>query len=100
MNVSLSGPMQRFSQIVLKLPKSMVDVQTLRPHGAPGQVVWQRRLDATRHDLLDGRLAQRSVTEIAFARGFSDLSHFSRRFTQAYGQRPRTFRAATLNSRR
>jgi AraC-like DNA-binding protein len=65
-----------------------------RLHGTTvEQFIWQRRLDATRHDLLDGRLAHRTITEIAFARGFSDLSHFSRRFTQAYGQSPRTFRA-------
>jgi AraC-like DNA-binding protein len=57
------------------------------------EVIWQRRLDAARHDLLDCRLAQRKITEIAFARGFSDLSHFSRRFAEAYGQSPRKFRS-------
>jgi AraC-like DNA-binding protein len=56
------------------------------------EVIWQRRLDAARHDLLDSRLARRKITEIAFARGFSDLSHFSRRFAEAYGQSPRKFR--------
>jgi AraC-like DNA-binding protein len=57
------------------------------------EVIWQRRLDAARHDLLDCRLARRKITEIAFARGFSDLSHFSRRFAEAYGQSPRKFRS-------
>jgi transcriptional regulator GlxA family with amidase domain len=31
---------------------------------------------------------QKSVTEVAFACGFDDLSHFSREYSRAYGEAP------------
>jgi AraC-like DNA-binding protein len=36
--------------------------------------------------------AQRTITDIAFAWGFSDQSHFNRRFKAEYGCAPRDYR--------
>ncbi len=55
--------------------------------------VWQARLAASHAALAEGRAA--SVTDAAFRHGFSDLSHFSRAFRQAYGCAPSTLLSAT-----
>jgi AraC-like DNA-binding protein len=47
---------------------------------------WQQRLEASRRALVDG--TARNVTEAAYGAGFSDLSHFSRTFRQAFGVLP------------
>jgi AraC-like DNA-binding protein len=57
------------------------------------RAIWTERLAATRRDLVDPRLADRSITEIAFSRGFNDAAHFSRSFSRAYGLAPSEFRA-------
>ena len=56
------------------------------------RLIWQQRLDACRRDLCDPRLAQRTVSEIAFAWGFSDAAHFSRSFREQFGVSPREWR--------
>ena len=53
----------------------------------------ERRLRQCRSDLADPRLAQKSITEIAFFWGFNDSAHFSRSFKQQYGICPRVYRA-------
>ena len=58
----------------------------------PAQYIWERRLDAASRDLLEPRLAGRSVAEIAFGRGFSDAAHFSRAFRDRFGCSPREWR--------
>lgn len=54
--------------------------------------IWQQRLDACRRDLCDPRLAQRSVSEVAFSWGFNDATHFSRSFKEQFGLPPREWR--------
>lgn len=54
--------------------------------------VMDRRLDGAARDLNDPTMANRTIGAIAFDWGFSDLSHFARRFKQRFGCRPRDWR--------
>ena len=56
------------------------------------RLIVSRRLDHCRRALEDPAQAQRTITDIAFAWGFSDLSHFDRRFKTEYGCAPRDYR--------
>jgi AraC-like DNA-binding protein len=55
--------------------------------------VIDNRLDGAARDLGDPEMADRAIGAIAFDWGFSDLSHFTRRFKQRFGCRPRDWRA-------
>lgn len=54
--------------------------------------IWARRLDGARRDLANPDLGMRSVSDIAFAWGFSDAAHFSRAFRARFGCSPREWR--------
>lgn len=54
--------------------------------------VIELRLNGVARDLRNPALANRAIGSIAFDWGFSDLSHFTRRFKQRYGCRPREWR--------
>lgn len=54
--------------------------------------IQQRRLEQCRRALEDPLQSHRMVGELAFAWGFSDHSHFTRRFREAYGITPRECR--------
>lgn len=54
--------------------------------------VWKQRLQLCRRDLEEPTLSARSISEIAYTWGFSNVSHFSRAFKAAYGIGPREFR--------
>jgi AraC-like DNA-binding protein len=58
-----------------------------------GDYIRVLRLDQCRKDLADARLLDRSITEIAFARGFSDAAHFSHSFRKQFGISARALRA-------
>lgn len=58
------------------------------------QYVLEQRLARCAHDLADPRMANRTVTDIAYAWAFFDGAHFSRAFKAAYGVSPREYRAA------
>ena len=62
------------------------------------RAIWSERLAAARRDLLDPRLLERSITDIAFSWAFNDAAHFSRRFSKAYGVAPSEFRIARPRS--
>lgn len=64
----------------------------------PSAWIWRRRLEMSRRDLSAPSMAATSISHIAFASGFSDLAHFSRRFKAAYGLSPRAFRSAARTS--
>lgn len=55
--------------------------------------VIEHRLDGAARDLRDHAMADHAIGAIAFDWGFSDLSHFTRRFKQRFGCRPRDWRA-------
>ncbi|MEM6580649.1 MAG: helix-turn-helix domain-containing protein [Pseudomonadota bacterium] len=56
-------------------------------------VAWIRtqRMERARHELMQVALSGKSVTEIALDVGYTDLSHFSKSFKQAFGEAPRYF---------
>ena len=54
--------------------------------------ILDRRLERCRRALEDPRQAHRMIGEIAFAWGFSDLSHFVRRFKAKFGVSPGEYR--------
>lgn len=58
----------------------------------------ERRLEHCRSDLTDARLANLSITDIAFRWGFSDSAHFSHCFRNAFGISPRQLRKEALSS--
>jgi AraC-like DNA-binding protein len=62
-------------------------------------MIWRERLAAARHDFLDPRLSDRSITDIAFSWGFNDAAHFSRSFFKTYGLTPSEFRTSDARSR-
>jgi AraC-like DNA-binding protein len=51
---------------------------------------------AARRDLVDPRLRECSIAEVALSWAFSDSAHFSRRFSSAFGMSPAAYRAANL----
>jgi AraC family transcriptional regulator, positive regulator of tynA and feaB len=52
------------------------------------RLIQERRLARCRYALEDPNQAPRSVSEIAYGWGFSDMTHFGRRFKKAYGILP------------
>jgi AraC-like DNA-binding protein len=55
-------------------------------------LVRRRRLEHARRELLDPRLADLTVTEIALRCGFGDLAAFSRAFRTGFHEAPSTYR--------
>jgi AraC-like DNA-binding protein len=56
-----------------------------------GRLILTERLERCRQALEDPIQSGRSVSEIAFGWGFSDLTHFGRCFKKAYGLSPREY---------
>ncbi len=54
--------------------------------------MWERRLKATREDLIDPNMSHMRVSEIAFRRGFNDPAHFSRAFKNRFDVSPSRLR--------
>ncbi|MEV7082993.1 helix-turn-helix domain-containing protein [Streptomyces sp. NPDC093516] len=58
------------------------------------QWIIEQRLEGARSTLLSPAGRTRTVASVARAWGFTDPSHFTRRFRAAYGVTPRRLRAA------
>jgi AraC-like DNA-binding protein len=69
-------------------------------HRSVSQYVRGLRLERCRRDLLDPRLADQSISAIAFRWGFGDLSSFNRAFRATFGTTPRELRARPAASAR
>ncbi len=59
-----------------------------------GRFLLEARLEACRRMLGDPAQHGRAISDIAFACGFNELSHFSRAFKARFGHSPRHYRAA------
>ncbi len=59
---------------------------------SPMRWLWRYRMKAAREMIL--RCPDLSLTDVAFACGFSCSAHFSRCFKKAYGESPREFKQA------
>jgi AraC family transcriptional activator of tynA and feaB len=59
--------------------------------------IWERRLKATREDLLDPSMTHMRVSEIAYRRGFNDPAHFSRAFKARFDISPSKLRQVVAN---
>jgi AraC-like DNA-binding protein len=62
------------------------------------QFMLDQRLTRAHRMLTDPRFAGRTITAIADAAGFGDLSHFNRSFRRRYGESPSDVRAAARGS--
>lgn len=60
--------------------------------------LWAQRLDACRAKICSTEAAHQSIGALALEFGFSNFSHFSRRFRQAYGISARDLRLQTLQN--
>lgn len=58
------------------------------------EYVMTQRLERAHRLLTDPELSDRTLTAIAYAAGFNDLSHFQRRFRRRYNATPSDLRAA------
>ena len=58
--------------------------------------IWERRLKATRADLLDPNMSHMRVSEIAYRRGFNDPAHFSRAFKTRFEISPSKLRQVAV----
>jgi AraC-like DNA-binding protein len=59
-----------------------------------GRLIQTRRLERCRQALGDCTQAHRLISDIAYCWGFSDMTHFGRRFKAAYGLLPTEYRKA------
>jgi AraC-like DNA-binding protein len=64
------------------------------------RLIQARRLFHCRRALEDPALMHRTISDIAYGWGFSDMTHFGRRFKATYGMPPREFRMLRLTGRR
>lgn len=56
------------------------------------RIILSRRLERCRSALADALENHRTISQIAYGWGFSDMTHFGRSFKAAYGMLPREFR--------
>jgi AraC family transcriptional regulator, positive regulator of tynA and feaB len=57
-----------------------------------GELIQSRRLTRCREALADTQQSHRTIKEIAMGWGFSDMTHFGRRFKAISGMAPREYR--------
>ena len=67
------------------------------PDGVAGYIL-NRRLQACRKTFDERSQAHRSITDVAFSFGFSNMAHFSRVFRAHLGMAPSDYRRATLGA--
>jgi AraC-like DNA-binding protein len=60
--------------------------------------IQRARLVRSAADLVDHRLANESITDIAFKWGFTDSAHFSRTFKKQFELSPRDYRSQSMTA--
>ncbi|MEW7973824.1 MAG: helix-turn-helix domain-containing protein [Candidatus Thiodiazotropha endolucinida] len=58
--------------------------------------IWERRLQSAREDILDASMIGKSISEIAYDKGFNDSAHFSRAFKERFSVTPSKLRKKLL----
>lgn len=61
------------------------------------RLILARRLDRCRKALVDPLQAHRSLSDIAYGWGFTDMTHFGRSFKKAYAMLPSEYRKSAAN---
>jgi AraC family transcriptional regulator, positive regulator of tynA and feaB len=64
-----------------------------------GRLLQARRLEQCRRALADPLKTHRSISTIAYSLGFTDMTHFGRRFRQAFGLLPSDYRKLQRDTR-
>jgi AraC family transcriptional activator of tynA and feaB len=64
------------------------------------RVIQERRLARCKKALEDPAQAHRTVSDIAYSWGFSDMTHFGRKFREAFGRLPSEYRRAIRDAAR
>jgi len=64
-----------------------------------GRLLQARRLEQCRRALADPLKIHRSISDIAYSLGFTDMTHFGRRFRQAFGLLPSDYRRLQRDTR-
>jgi len=54
--------------------------------------IWDRRLKSALEDLVDPSLSHKTISDIAYSKGFNDSAHFSRTFKDRFGLSPSAMR--------
>ncbi len=54
--------------------------------------IWDRRLKLAREDLIDPSMSNKTISDIAYGKGFNDSAHFSRAFRGRFGISPSALR--------
>ncbi len=54
--------------------------------------IWDRRLKSAREDLIDPSMNNKTISDIAYGKGFNDSAHFSRAFRGKFGISPSALR--------
>lgn len=62
------------------------------------RMIWERRLERCRGELIDPARIDDTITDIAHRWGFGDSQHFSKSFRARFGTCPRSYRKSHLGS--
>jgi AraC-like DNA-binding protein len=92
---SVSDPMLNGERIARKLGISERYVQRLFEEDGTtvSALIMEERLTAARRNFADPIHDGRTIADIAYGAGFSDISHFNRAFKKRFGETPSSFRA-------
>lgn len=84
--------------VAARLGWSLRNIQTQlqRADTTPSELIREERLSLARLRLQDPAWHRQSVTQVAYASGFGDLSTFSNAYRRHFGERPSDTRSATL----